>query len=105
MLRIKGIVDVGDQGPIVINGVQHIIHPPHHLEDWNGEEHNSQIVFIMKGLDPQQVMDSLIAFQNILGSAPVIEEINAEKRKLKVTVKIFGRKTPLELGFNQVEKE
>jgi hypothetical protein len=31
----------------------------------------------MKGLDPHQVMDSLIAFQNILGSAPVIEEINA----------------------------
>jgi transcriptional antiterminator NusG len=35
----------------------------------------------------------------------VIEEVNAEKRKLKVMVKIFGRKTPLELGFNQVEKE
>ena len=34
----------------------------------------------------------------------VIEEINAEKKKLKVTVKIFGRKTPLELGFMQVEK-
>ena len=39
------------------------------------------------------------------GFSGVIEEINAEKRKLKVTVKIFGRKTPLELGFNQVEKE
>ena len=35
----------------------------------------------------------------------VIEEVNAEKHKLKVMVKIFGRKTPLELGFNQVEKE
>ena len=35
----------------------------------------------------------------------VIEEVNVEKRKLKVMVKIFGRKTPLELGFNQVEKE
>ncbi len=34
----------------------------------------------------------------------VIEEINAEKSKLKVMVKIFGRKTPLELGFQQVEK-
>jgi len=34
----------------------------------------------------------------------VIEEINTEKKKLKVTVKIFGRKTPLELGFMQVEK-
>jgi len=35
----------------------------------------------------------------------VIEEINHEKKKLKVTVKIFGRKTPLELGFSQVVKE
>lgn len=35
----------------------------------------------------------------------VIEEINEEKKKLKVMVKIFGRKTPLELGFMQVAKE
>ncbi len=35
----------------------------------------------------------------------VIEDINEEKKKLKVMVKIFGRKTPLELGFMQVEKE
>jgi transcriptional antiterminator NusG len=35
----------------------------------------------------------------------VIEEINEEKKKLKVMVKIFGRKTPLELSFMQVEKD
>ncbi len=35
----------------------------------------------------------------------IIEEINEEKKKLKVMVKIFGRKTPLELSFLQVEKE
>lgn len=35
----------------------------------------------------------------------IIEEVNTEKKKLKVMVKIFGRKTPLELGFMQVEKE
>jgi len=34
----------------------------------------------------------------------VIEEVNEEKKKLKVMVKIFGRKTPLELTFMQVEK-
>ncbi len=39
------------------------------------------------------------------GFSGIIEEVNAEKRKLKVMVKIFGRKSPLELGFNQVEKE
>ena len=35
----------------------------------------------------------------------VIEEVNDEKKKLKVMVKIFGRKTPLELSYMQVEKE
>ncbi len=35
----------------------------------------------------------------------VIEDINEEKKKLKVMVKIFGRKTPLELSYMQVEKE
>lgn len=39
------------------------------------------------------------------GFSGVIEEVNTEKRKLKVMVKIFGRKTPLELGFMDVEKE
>lgn len=38
------------------------------------------------------------------GFDAIIEEVNNEKKKLKVMVKIFGRKTPVELGFNQVEK-
>lgn len=35
----------------------------------------------------------------------VIEEVNDEKKKLKVMVKIFGRKTPLELSYFQVKRE
>ncbi len=41
------------------------------------------------------------AFNGFIG---VIEEVNDEKKKLKVMVKIFGRKTPLELGYIQVDK-
>jgi len=41
-------------------------------------------------------------FNNFSGT---IEEVNNEKKKLKVMVMIFGRKTPLELSFMQVEKE
>ncbi|WP_341651458.1 transcription termination/antitermination protein NusG [Blattabacterium cuenoti] len=33
-----------------------------------------------------------------------IEKINEEKRKLELAVLIFGRKTPLELNFTQIEK-
>ncbi|KAA6348832.1 hypothetical protein EZS27_003719 [termite gut metagenome] len=46
-----------------------------------------------------------VIFGPFNGFNGVVEEINNEKKKLKVMVKIFGRKTPLELGFMQVEKE
>ncbi len=39
------------------------------------------------------------------GFSGEIEEVNEEKKKLSVMIKIFGRKTPLELSYFQVEKE
>ncbi len=55
---------------------------------------------------PYIVGDSVkVTFGPFSGFSGIIEEINSEKKKLKVMVKIFGRKTPLELGFMQVEKE
>jgi len=41
------------------------------------------------------------AFANMKGS---VEEVNAQRGKLRVTVNIFGRPTPLELDFTEVEK-
>lgn len=42
------------------------------------------------------------AFNGLIGT---IEEINEERKKLKVIVKIFERSTPMELSYTQVEKE
>jgi len=39
------------------------------------------------------------------GFTGTIEKVIEEKKKLEVMVKIFGRKTPLELGYLEVEKE
>ena len=39
------------------------------------------------------------------GFKGTIQEVSAEKHKLKVVVTIFDRQTPVELGYNQVEKE
>lgn len=47
-----------------------------------------------------KIIDGL--FNDFTGT---IEEIYDEKKKLKVIVKIFGRRTPVELGFVQVEKQ
>ncbi|MCQ2194585.1 MAG: transcription termination/antitermination protein NusG [Paludibacteraceae bacterium] len=46
-----------------------------------------------------------VSFGPFSGFSGIIEEVNTERKKLIVEVKIFGRKTPLELGFTQVEKE
>lgn len=71
VLRVKGFVDAGGSGPIVLNGVQHTIHPPEHLREWPDEDRKSRIIFIMKDIRPEEIMDSLLAFKRLLGARPL----------------------------------
>ena len=51
LLRLKGIVDVaGRAGPVVIQAVQHILHPPRELARWPGEDRRSRLVCIVRDL-------------------------------------------------------
>ncbi|MBN1463447.1 MAG: transcription termination/antitermination factor NusG [Paludibacteraceae bacterium] len=85
----------GDPVPLRLSEVNRILGKVDELAE-NDEEINAP--FIVG--ESVKVVDG--PFNSFSG---VIEEVNNEKRKLKVMVKIFGRKTPLELSFMQVEKE
>ena len=63
VLRVKGILNVeGLATPVVIHGVQHVIHPPAHLERWPDADRRSRIVFIVRGLEQRGIERSLAAF-------------------------------------------
>src|SRR5207248_8136186 len=62
LLRVKGLLNVGGDGPLLLNGVQHVVHPPEHLDAWPDDDRRSRIVFIGRGLDPESAERSLLAF-------------------------------------------
>jgi hypothetical protein len=51
--------------------VQHIIHPPQHLGEWPDEDHGSRIILITRGIHPEELLDSLLAFSGLLGARPL----------------------------------
>lgn len=68
VLRVKGILDVGEVGPIVLNGVQHITHPPQHLSSWPSGVTQSHLIFITRDLKIDLIKTSLEAFQGFLST-------------------------------------
>jgi G3E family GTPase len=63
ILRVKGLLAVaGMPGPTVIHAVQHIVHPPLHLESWPGADRRSRLVFILQDIDRALLQRSLQAF-------------------------------------------
>ncbi len=72
MLRIKGLLDVGESGPVAMNTAQHVVHPPEHLMAWPAgawpaDVHRSYLVFITRGIDPAGIAASLETFQRAGG--------------------------------------
>jgi transcriptional antiterminator NusG len=85
----------GDPTPLRASEVNRILGKVDELAD-SGEE--IDVPFVVG--ESVKVIDG--PFNTFSG---IIEEVNDEKKKLKVSVKIFGRKTPVELSFMQVVKE
>lgn len=65
VLRVKGLLNVaGSDTPVVIHGVQQMVYPPSHLDQWPDSSRQSQLVFIVRGLNPAVVESSLQSFLN-----------------------------------------
>ena len=67
VLRIKGLLNIGDAGPVVMNVAQHVVHPPEHLPAWPSGDHRSNLVFITRVIDPERIAYSLETFQHAAG--------------------------------------
>jgi G3E family GTPase len=64
ILRIKGLLDVGGPGPLLLNCVQHVVHPPEHLPAWPDDDRRSRLVFIARETRREAVEASLLAFDS-----------------------------------------
>ncbi len=70
VLRIKGLLNVtGVATPVLINGVQHVVHPPVHLEDWPDQDRRSRLVFIVRDIDRARIEASMTAFNGLANPA------------------------------------
>ncbi len=66
LLRVKGFLNVeGCQGPVVVQFVQHLAHPPVELDAWPDGNRQSRVVFITKNISEQQVRDLLKAVRAV----------------------------------------
>jgi G3E family GTPase len=65
ILRVKGLLNVGEAGPLLLNGVQHAVHPPEHLEAWADNDRRSRLVFIGSGFSDEELTTSLAAFNRV----------------------------------------
>ena len=68
------------------------------VDELNAQEEENEVPFVVG--ETVKVTDG--PFSSFQGT---IESVDDERKKLTVSVKIFGRKTPMELSFTQVEKE
>ncbi len=72
VLRVKCILNlIGEEAPIAVHGVQHLVHPPVHMAAWPGAERQSRLVFIVDGLDPALLRRSFEVFNGLAASDPV----------------------------------
>jgi G3E family GTPase len=66
LLRVKGLVNVeGRHGPLVLQGVQHLFHPPIELAEWPSADRATRIVFITRGIERAMIENLFAAITTV----------------------------------------
>lgn len=66
IFRVKGILALeGEDRPVAIHGVQHLVHAPTHMAHWPEGPRHSRIVFILEDLSPDLIRRSFAAFTGL----------------------------------------
>ena len=69
LLRAKGLLNVaGCRGPVVVQFVQHLAHPPVELDAWPDRDRTSRVVFITRNIEERAVRDLLAAVRALSAS-------------------------------------
>jgi G3E family GTPase len=68
LLRVKGIVAFADRdgGPAAIHAVQHTLYPPRWFDDWPDADHRSRLVFIVRDIATEVLLDRFAAGDPVL---------------------------------------
>ena len=79
LLRVKGIVAFADRlaGPAAIHAVQHTMYPPHWFDSWPDEDRRSRLVFIVRDIAPETLLERFSAGDPVL--AETIETTTGER--------------------------
>jgi G3E family GTPase len=64
LLRLKGVIKVAEtpDTPVVVHGIQHVLHPLAQLDSWPSDDHRTRLVFIMRDTDPATISGLFDAF-------------------------------------------
>ena len=82
LLRVKGVLDVaGCRGPVVVQFVQHLAHPPVELDRWPDEVRGSRLVFIARNLGEAAVGDLFAATRAVAASTKGTDVIIQRSRE------------------------
>ena len=68
LLRVKGILNVaGCRGPVVVQYVQHLAHPPAELQAWPDDDRSSRVVFITRNIPEREIRALFAAVRALAG--------------------------------------